>query len=65
MKVLIAINGFQIIAIEYNHLIEYLNLQLHHRDPFDRILVAQSIQEGFQIITKDSNLSLYEIKTIW
>ena len=62
---LIASNGFQIVAIEYHHLIEYEKMEIHHRDPFDRILVAQSAREGFQIITADPNLSFYKIKTIW
>src|SRR5438046_280888 len=65
LEKLIDVNVFDIVPLKYSHLIEYLNLQLIHRDPFDRILVAQSIQEGFQIITKDPNLSQYPIKTIW
>jgi PIN domain nuclease of toxin-antitoxin system len=62
---LISANGFEVLEIKYNHLIEYLSLPMHHRDPFDRILIAQSVQEGFQVITKDPNLSSYKIKTIW
>lgn len=65
LESLIASNGFQIVAIEYHHLIEYEKMEIHHRDPFDRILVAQAAREGFQIITKDPNLSFYKIKTIW
>ena len=65
LESLIASNGFQIVAIEYHHLIEYEKMEIHHRDPFDRILIAQSVSEGFQIITKDPNLSFYKIKTIW
>ena len=36
-----------------------------HKDPFDRILVAQSLSEGIPLITKDAQLSLYGIRTIW
>jgi PIN domain nuclease of toxin-antitoxin system len=36
-----------------------------HKDPFDRILVAQSIVEGIPLITKDSELARYGVATIW
>lgn len=36
-----------------------------HKDPFDRILVAQSLSEGIPLITKDGRLALYGIPTIW
>jgi len=36
-----------------------------HKDPFDRILVAQAISEGIPLITKDAHLTLYGIPTIW
>lgn len=62
---LIPYNGFSIVQIDQSHLLEYLKLPLHHRDPFDRILIAQSSCEGFQVVTKDPNFSLYPIKTIW
>ena len=37
----------------------------HHRDPFDRILVAQSLVEGLQIVTADPLIALYGVPTIW
>jgi PIN domain nuclease of toxin-antitoxin system len=36
-----------------------------HKDPFDRILIAQSLSEGIPLITKDGHLSLYGVPTIW
>ena len=36
-----------------------------HKDPFDRILIAQSLSEGIPLITKDARLALYGIPTIW
>jgi PIN domain nuclease of toxin-antitoxin system len=36
-----------------------------HRDPFDRILVAQSIVEKLPLVTKDARLAKYGIRTIW
>lgn len=40
-------------------------LPFHHRDPFDRILVAQAAVEGITIITKDTRLRAYDIETRW
>jgi PIN domain nuclease of toxin-antitoxin system len=36
-----------------------------HKDPFDRILVAQSLSEGIPLVTRDEHLALYGIPTIW
>jgi PIN domain nuclease of toxin-antitoxin system len=36
-----------------------------HKDPFDRILVAQSLAEGLPLVTKDKHLALYGVATIW
>ncbi len=36
-----------------------------HEDPFDRILIAQSLSEGIPLITKDGHLALYGVPTIW
>jgi PIN domain nuclease of toxin-antitoxin system len=36
-----------------------------HKDPFDRILIAQSLSEGLPLVTKDENLALYGVLTIW
>ncbi len=62
---LIPANGFQVLSLQSSHLLKYLDLPLHHRDPFDRILVAQSINDNLSVVTKDPNFSVYPIKTIW
>lgn len=62
---LIPANGFQVLSLQSSHLLKYLDLPLRHRDPFDRILVAQSINDNLSVVTKDPNFSLYPIKTIW
>ena len=36
-----------------------------HRDPFDRLLIAQAIENNLTIITRDLKIPLYEVKTIW
>lgn len=40
-------------------------LPFHHRDPFDRILIAQAAVEGIPIITKDTRFGAYDIETRW
>jgi PIN domain nuclease of toxin-antitoxin system len=58
-------NGFRILPISIAHTITYESMELVHRDPFDRILVAQAIVENMIIITKDENIQKYSIKTSW
>jgi PIN domain nuclease of toxin-antitoxin system len=36
-----------------------------HRDPFDRLLITMAIENDLTIITKDSKISLYDVKTVW
>lgn len=55
---------FQLLAISTSHLMAYQKLPLHHRDPFDRILVAQAQMEDLSIMTHDPNLALYDVKLI-
>jgi PIN domain nuclease of toxin-antitoxin system len=40
-------------------------LPLHHRDPFDRLLVAQAIVENATLVTADPNLALYPVEILW
>lgn len=55
----VARSGFDLLALEVAHIVVTEQLPLHHRDPFDRILVAQAIQEGATLVTRDPNMSLY------
>ena len=40
-------------------------MPLIHRDPFDRIIIASAIEEGYTLLTNDSEIIKYEVKTIW
>ncbi len=59
------INKVQILPIELNHLSNVNNLPFHHRDPFDRLIIAQGISEGLPIITSDSEFKNYQVNIIW
>ena len=58
-------NNFQILPITFEDTIQVASLDLHHRDPFDRILITQSINNRLTIITKDKNFSLYNAEVAW
>ena len=58
-------NKIRLLDIKVEHLAELENLEFHHRDPFDRILVAQCLVEKMAIMSKDKIFSNYSIKRIW
>ena len=55
----IAANGFQPLPIDLKHAARVATLPFHHRDPFDRLLVAQAISEPLILLTADSALARY------
>ncbi|MBA3872058.1 MAG: type II toxin-antitoxin system VapC family toxin [Anaerolineae bacterium] len=59
------INQIELLPLKIEHILFLDNLAPHHRDPFDRILIAQAISEGLTLITHDSTLSQYPVKTEW
>jgi PIN domain nuclease of toxin-antitoxin system len=61
----LAKNQIATLQITLDHLIAYENLPLHHRDPFDRMLIAQGIKEELPIITADRDFQNYSVRTIW
>ena len=58
-------NGFETLEIELTHLSLISSLSLHHRDPFDRLIITQSILEDMAIIGKDPAFDLYSVKRLW
>ena len=57
--------SFNLRPIAYSHLNALELLPLRHRDPFDRLLIAQSIAEDLPIVTNDGKFALYDVKTFW
>lgn len=53
------------LPLEKEHLRAVIPLPWMHRDPFDRLLVAQAICEGMVIVTSDENLRTYGVETVW
>ena len=58
-------NGVSMLPIKLAHVLQIERLQLHHRDPFDRMLIAQAVEENLPIITSDRHFSHYPVKVIW
>lgn len=59
------INDVQILPVELEHIWQLDNLQLYHKDPFDRMLIAQALTENISIISIDSVFDQYPVQTIW
>ncbi len=58
-------NNFALLPILFEHALEVYNLPPIHRDPFDRILIAQSRSENMPIVTMDALIQQYAVQTIW
>ncbi len=54
-----------VLPTKFNHIVQLSRLEFHHRDPFDRTLIAQSLVENFIIITKETIFADYGVQTIW
>jgi PIN domain nuclease of toxin-antitoxin system len=58
-------NGFAILPIEPRHTSLLTTLPLYHKDPFDRLLVAQAKIESMTIVSADDALDAYGVKRVW
>jgi PIN domain nuclease of toxin-antitoxin system len=58
-------NGFTYLGVELTHTARVNVLPFHHRDPFDRLLVAQAMIEGMQLVTADPALKDYGVPVVW
>jgi PIN domain nuclease of toxin-antitoxin system len=57
--------AFEVLAVLTDHLVTLSSLPLHHRDPFDRLLIAQAMSEDLAIVGTDSAFDSYPITRIW
>jgi PIN domain nuclease of toxin-antitoxin system len=62
---ILADRGMSTLPIEAQHAIDAARLPPLHRDPFDRMIVAQSRVEGLPVVTNDAAIRAYGVKTIW
>ena len=61
----VAANGFRMLAIEIAHVGRVETLARHHGDPFDRLLIAQALEENIAVVTADPIYRNYGVKRIW
>ena len=54
----------RILSIDFGHTLDVASLPLHHRDPFDRMLIAQSRIEDMPIVTRDPTFDAYDVEVI-
>lgn len=62
---LIKASGFDLLGVAVHHVSQIGMLPLHHRDPFDRMLIAQAMADGMTLVTADRMATLYDVPVLW
>lgn len=57
-------NDLPILPIEYTHVLALDNLPLHHKDPFDRVIIAQTIAESLTLVSADTEFPAYPVRLL-
>jgi PIN domain nuclease of toxin-antitoxin system len=57
--------GAEMLAVTPEHASAVFGLPLHHRDPFDRLLIAQALAENLTIVSQDRAFAGYGVRTLW
>ena len=60
----VADSGFEELPVRLRHSQRLRDLPLHHRDPFDRMLIAQARDEGLTLVTRDPAMRLYDVRLL-
>lgn len=58
-------NAFEVLPVHLSHALRVHALPDHHRDPFDRLLVAQSLLEELPILSADPRIAFYPVEVVW
>ena len=58
-------NDFALLPISASHAARVVNLPFHHRDPFDRLIIAQSLVEGIPLVSSDILFDHYGVDRVW
>ena len=61
----VALSGFELLTLEQRHIQPVETLPYHHRDPFDRLLIATAIAEDMTFLSADENVLKYDVKWLW
>jgi PIN domain nuclease of toxin-antitoxin system len=58
-------NKIEVLPVKLDHVLRTEKMPVLHRDPFDRILIAQSLEEKFPLVTADPIFERYDVQVIW
>lgn len=58
-------HGLRVLSIDWPHAADVERLPFHHRDPFDRLIVAQALVEDLSLVSRDSTFRKYGVRVIW
>jgi len=58
-------NRIEVLPIKLGHVLRTETIPVHHRDPFDRILIAQSLEENLPLVTSDPLFKRYGVQVVW
>ena len=58
-------NGLLILPVKFEHVLRLESLPERHKDPFDRLLVAQAVEENCVLVSHDPLIAQYPITTVW
>jgi PIN domain nuclease of toxin-antitoxin system len=61
----LAVNAIDVLPVQMSHALHVYKLPDHHRDPFDRLLIAQAQLEKLRILTADAQFSKYRVEVVW
>jgi len=61
----LSLNGFEVLNIEIEHTAVVATLPFHHRDPFDRLLIAQAAVEKMSVVSIDTVFDAYAVTRLW
>jgi PIN domain nuclease of toxin-antitoxin system len=58
-------NDLQVLSVELHHVLALSDLPPHHKDPFDRLLIAQAVAEDAFLVSADEAFSRYSVRLLW
>ncbi len=61
----LSLNGIELLDIKTGHAAVVTTLPFHHRDPFDRLLIAQAMVEKMPIVSNDAAFNAYSVNRLW
>ncbi|MGF7217975.1 PIN domain nuclease of toxin-antitoxin system [Spirosoma lacussanchae] len=57
--------GITLLPVLSSHILQVETLPFHHKDPFDRIIIAQALVENWSVVSRDTNFPLYPVQVLW